>query len=222
MKMKSHAHGPLTTPSHFEPNESWDCNLGVQEANWHNCWAHTVGEPEQLKQPQIMILPLQAYKVETKHDGCVSSSTTLCPSFRNRVNLDSSGHMILLCFPRAQCLCSAANWSLNQSASLIGGYVKVSLCSATTSSCLCIMEIHLLSLINISVRFTSWSLVKFHQMLKSSLIMIIQTPFFCPYLFQRWMVQHCPSIFWIINGTVLYLILVVSEISCFVCLMQTI
>ena len=50
--------------------------------------------PDQLKQPQIITLPLQACTVGTGHEWCITSSasllTLICPSLWNRWNLDSS------------------------------------------------------------------------------------------------------------------------------------
>ena len=62
-------------------------------------WAHIVAEPrpDQLNQPQITALPPKACKFGTRHDGYITSSTSLLtlmgPSLWNRVNLDSSDHM---------------------------------------------------------------------------------------------------------------------------------
>ena len=81
-------------------------------------WSDDVAEPrpDQLKQPQIITLPPQTCVVDTRHDGCITSSasplTLVHPSLWNRVNLDSSDHMTFFHCSRVQSLCSLANWSL--------------------------------------------------------------------------------------------------------------
>ena len=75
-------------------------------------WSHNVAEPrpDQLKQPQMITLPPQTCVVDTRHDGCITSSSSLLTSLWNRVHLDTSEHMTFSHW--AQSLCAPANWSL--------------------------------------------------------------------------------------------------------------
>ena len=94
------------------PHESWHCHLVIfpvslgkrkihwcknlliqyiQVVSWPHFLAHNVTEPrpEQLKQPQIITLPPQACTVGARHDGSITSSSSLLPltppSLWNRV-----------------------------------------------------------------------------------------------------------------------------------------